>query len=82
MALSETHLHLHLSSWGLDDKSFLFVKFVTTRKMLLNLNLSQMVEVYVQIIGRKVGVTLLCGPKIGLLCLSPKKVRPMFLLVA
>jgi hypothetical protein len=82
MALSETHLHLHSSSWGLDDKKNLFVKFVTIGKMPLNLDLSQVVEVYVQIIGGKVGVALLFAPKIGLLCLSPKKVRLVFLLAA
>ncbi len=48
--------------------------------MHLNLDLSQVVAVYVQIIGRKVGVALLFAPKISLLCLSPKKVRLVFLL--
>jgi hypothetical protein len=82
MALNETHLHLHLSSWGLNDKSFLFVKFATTRNMALNRDPSQVVEVYVQIIGGKVGVALLFASKIGLLCLTPKKVKLVFLLVA
>jgi short subunit fatty acids transporter len=50
--------------------------------MVLNLDFSQVVEIYVQIIGRKVGVASLFAPKIGLLCLSLKKVRPLFLLVA
>jgi len=81
MALNETHLHLHLSSLGLDDKSFLFVKFITTRKMPPNLDPSQVVEVYVQIIKGEVGVTSLFAPKIGLLCLSLKKVKLVFLLV-
>jgi len=82
MALNETHLHLHLSSWGLDDKSFLFVKFATIRKMPLNRNPSQVVKIYVQIIGGEVGVALLFAPKIGLLCLTLKKVKLVFLLVA
>jgi hypothetical protein len=50
MDLSETHLHTHSSFLGLDDKSFLFIKFITTGKMPLNLNPSQVVEVYYQII--------------------------------
>jgi hypothetical protein len=71
---------LHSSSWGFDDKSVFFVKFITIEKMPLNLDPSQVVKIYVQIIGGKVGVASLFAPKIGLLCLSPKKVRLVFLL--
>jgi hypothetical protein len=48
--------------------------------MPLNLDPSQVVEIYVQIIGGKMGVGSLFTPKIGLLCLSPKKVRLVFFL--
>jgi hypothetical protein len=50
--------------------------------MPLNLDPSQVVEIYVQIIRGEVGVALLFAPKIGLLCLSSKNVRLVFLLVA
>jgi hypothetical protein len=48
------------------------VKFVSIGKMPLNLNPSQVVEVYVQIIGGEVGVALLFAPKNWSIVFIPK----------